>query len=135
MLASKPSIELDSCKIVLGICVMDSCVFLSMEHICDRNWLIKWTRIKLDRLLVTPSNLLYQTLIVRQSFYLQWHHDRRIQPFLLRSKKILNESSHGIFERLCIHIQYISVRILSYCIIARYHRLLLWLLRLYFYLQ
>ena len=56
MLASKSSIALYSYKIVLGICIMSSCVFWSMEHICDRNWPIQWMRINIARLLVTPNH-------------------------------------------------------------------------------
>ena len=114
MMASNPSMELASCKVVLGIYVMASCVFLIMEHICDINELIQWMRIKLACLLVTSSHWLDKVLIVRDNFHLQWHHDQDIWSFLLRSHICQTKLSHNIFERLCIQIQYIPGWILSY---------------------
>ena len=135
ILESKPSTELDSYKIILRICVMASCIFWIMKHICDRNWLIQWIRIKLANLLVTSSHWLDQILIVQDKFHIQWHNDRRTQSFLLRSHIFPNKRSHGIFEILFIHIQDRPGWILSYCIVVIYHLLLVCFLGLAFYLQ
>ena len=114
MMTSKSSMELASCKIVLGICVMAPCVFLIMEHICDKNWLIQWMRINLSRLLVTSSHWLDKILIVQDNFHLQWHHDQLIWYFLLRSHICPTKLSHNIFERLCIQIKDIPGWLLKY---------------------
>ena len=135
MMLSKPSMEMASCKSVLGICVMASCVFLIMEHICDLYWPIQWMRIKLACLLVTSSRWLDKLLNVQDNFHLQWHCDQRIWSFLLRSQICPTKISHNIFDIICIHIQNRPGWILSYFIISRYHSLLLFLLILAFYLQ
>ena len=135
MMASKPSIEWSSCKIVLGICVMASCVFLIMEHICDTYLPIQWMRTKLDHLLVTSSHWLDKILIVQDNFHLQWHHDQRVWSFILRSHICPAKIPHNIFERLCIQITDILGWILSYYRIARHHWLLFCFLILSFYLQ
>ena len=94
---SKPPMEPSSYKTVLGICVVASYVFQSMEHIYDRNRLIQWTRIKLACLLVTASHWLDQTLIAQENFHIKWRRDQRIQLFLLRIHNFPTGISHGIF--------------------------------------
>ena len=85
--------------------------------------------------MVTSSNWLYQISIVQENLYLQWHHDWGIIHSLLRSKNFPTKILHGIFERICIRIKDKPGWILSYLIISIYHRLLLCLLILDFYLQ
>ena len=131
----KPSIEPASYKTVLGFFVVASCVFRSMEHIYDMNRLIKRTIIKSSCLLVTTSHWLDQTLIVQDNFHIQGRCDWRIELFLLISQSFPTEISHGMFDILCIKIQYIPVWLPSCWGITRYHQLLLCLLRLAFYLK
>ena len=123
--AFKPSMESASYRTILGIFIVDSYVFLSMEHICDINGIIQWMRIQLAHFLVTSVNWLYQKFIVQDNSHLQWRREGRIWIFLLRSHTCPSKISHGIFEIICIHIQDIPLLIPSCCIISGYHRLLL----------
>ena len=135
MLASNPSMESASYKTILGIFIVASCIFWSMEHICDRNGLIQRMIIKLDHLLVTDSHWLYQTSIVQDTFHLQWRRDRLIRLFILRSHTCPTEISHSILEIIFIHIPDITGWIPSCHRIEIYHWLLFCFLRPAFYIQ
>ena len=84
--------ESDYYKIVLWICIVDSCLFQSMDHTCDRNGLIQWTMIKLSRLLVISSHWLDQTSIVQDNLHLQWCRDQRIPLFLIKRSHLSNQN-------------------------------------------
>ena len=121
MQASNPSMELGYSKTVLVVRVVYSCVFQSMEHICDRNWLMQWMIINLVRFLVASSKGLDQTSIVQDNFHLKWRRDQRIQLLILRSNTCPIKILHDTFEIPCIYIQYMSKWLSSCCIISIYH--------------
>ena len=102
---SKPSTESDSYKTFFGICVANSCLFRSMEHIYDKNRLIQLMRTKLDCLLVMSSNWLYWASIAQDNLHLQLCCDQCIQLFLLRSNNCPTKISHAFIEIPWIRIQ------------------------------
>ena len=55
---------------------------------------------------VTSSHWLYKHLLCRTISIFHWHHEWRIQPFLLRGHICPTKCSHGILEKLHTNSRY-----------------------------